>query len=172
MLAGLARRLLMVNSLEKSRSLSPTQTPRQPLDKKHPLAFPQSHVQPGKRFKKRKYTPPEPGSSEDVISRQVVALLGEQVVASAEADGTDWASPFGFREQVELTVSSISSSGMCPYSHARVSCRIPPTPGLFTRSASMVANANPPEQVKGSPFPLHRNAHGSLSFRSPCPGRS
>jgi hypothetical protein len=134
----LARRLLMVNSLEKSRSVSPPQPSRQPLDKKHPLAFPQSHVQPPKRNKKRKYTPPEPGSPEDVISREVIALLGEQLVARAEADATDWVSPFGFREQVELTVSSVSSSGMS-LSLRPVSCRIPPIPGLFTRSASLSA---------------------------------
>jgi hypothetical protein len=30
----------------------------------------------------------------------------------AEADGIEWESPFGFREEVELIVSSISSSGM------------------------------------------------------------
>jgi tRNA (uracil-5-)-methyltransferase len=65
-----------------------------------------------KRSKRKKYTPPELGSSEDVISRQVVELLGTQVVARAEADGTEWESPFGFREEVEVKVSSISSSGM------------------------------------------------------------
>ncbi|KAH9990497.1 S-adenosyl-L-methionine-dependent methyltransferase [Russula vinacea] len=64
-----------------------------------------------KRRKKRKHTPPEPGSSEDVISREVVRLLGSELVSRAEADGVDWESPFGFREEVELTVSSISSSG-------------------------------------------------------------
>lgn len=64
-----------------------------------------------KRRKKRKHTPPEPGSAEDVISREVVGLLGSEIVTQAEADGLDWESPFGFREQVELTVSSISSSG-------------------------------------------------------------
>jgi tRNA (uracil-5-)-methyltransferase len=67
-----------------------------------------------KRRKKRrnlKHTPPEPGSSEDVISREVVRLLGSELVARAEADGLELESPFGFREEVELTVSSISSSG-------------------------------------------------------------
>lgn len=66
-----------------------------------------------KRRKKRKHTPPEPGSSEDVVSREVVRLLGSELVSRAEADGVDWESPFGFREEVELTVSSISSSGTC-----------------------------------------------------------
>jgi len=65
-----------------------------------------------KRGKRRKHTPPEFGSPEDVISREVVGLLGNQIVARAEADGVEWESPFGFREEVELTVSSISPSGM------------------------------------------------------------
>jgi len=64
-----------------------------------------------KRRKKPKRTPPEFGSPQDVISREVVGLLGSELVARAEADGLDWESPFGFREEVELTVSSISSSG-------------------------------------------------------------
>ena len=65
-----------------------------------------------KRSKRRKHTPPEFGSPEDVISREVLGLLGHRVVARAEADGVEWVSPFGFREEVELTESSISSSGM------------------------------------------------------------
>jgi tRNA (uracil-5-)-methyltransferase len=65
-----------------------------------------------KRSKKRKHAPPELGSSEDVISREVVELLGRELVAQAEADGVERESPFGFREEVELTVSSISPSGM------------------------------------------------------------
>ena len=64
-----------------------------------------------KRTKKPKRTPPDPGSPQDVISREVVGLLGSDLVAAAEADGLDWESPFGFREEVELTVSSISSTG-------------------------------------------------------------
>ena len=63
------------------------------------------------------HAPPEFGSSEDLISREVVRLLGNEVVARAEADGVEWESPFGFREEVELTVSSISPSGM---SHFKV----------------------------------------------------
>ena len=64
-----------------------------------------------KRRKKPKRTPPEPGSPQDIVSREVLRLLGSELVAQAEADGLDWESPFGFREEVELTVSSISSGG-------------------------------------------------------------
>jgi hypothetical protein len=38
--------------------------------------------------------------------------LGNEAVARASADGVEWESPFGFREEVELTVEGISSSGM------------------------------------------------------------
>lgn len=64
-----------------------------------------------KRTKKPKRTPADPGSPQDVISREVLSLLGSELVARAESDGLDWESPFGFREEVELTVSSISSTG-------------------------------------------------------------
>ena len=67
---------------------------------------------PPKRSKKKKRTLAESGSSEDVISRDVGALLGKELMEKAEADGIEWESPFGFREEVDLTVSSISSSGM------------------------------------------------------------
>jgi len=67
---------------------------------------------PPRRSKKKKKTQVESGSSEDVIAKDVIALLGKEIVEKAEANGIEWESPFGFREEVELTVSSISSSGM------------------------------------------------------------
>ncbi|KAH9075529.1 S-adenosyl-L-methionine-dependent methyltransferase [Lactarius deliciosus] len=93
--------------LMETRPISSLQPLLQPGDKRNRLESPL----PPKRSKKKKKTPVESGSSEDVISREVVALLGKEVVAKVEADGVEWESPFGFREEVELTVSSISSSG-------------------------------------------------------------
>ena len=113
----------METSISKIRPASPPQVALQPLDKRPRLASPGPTLQAGvkstapKRSKRKKHTPPDFGSSEDVISREVVELLGDEVVARAEADGVEWESPFGFREEVELTVSSISSSGM---SHFKV----------------------------------------------------
>ncbi|KAH9992499.1 S-adenosyl-L-methionine-dependent methyltransferase [Russula compacta] len=104
----------------KIRPASPPQASLQPLDKRPRLTSPTvtPTLQAGittstapKRRKKRKHTPPEFGSAEDVISREVAGLLGEEHVAKAEADGMEWKAPFGFWEEVELTVSSISSSG-------------------------------------------------------------
>ncbi|KAI0344007.1 S-adenosyl-L-methionine-dependent methyltransferase [Trametopsis cervina] len=54
---------------------------------------------------------PEPYSNEDVVHRDVVALLGEDVVNSIMAEGKDWTSPFQMREEVQLTVSALSSNG-------------------------------------------------------------
>ena len=109
---------IMETSISKIRPASPPQVSLQPLDKRPRLASPGPALQVGvkstapKRSKRKKHAPPDFGSSEDVISREVVGLLGNEVVARAEADGVEWESPFGFREEVELTVSSISSSGM------------------------------------------------------------
>lgn len=100
-----------------ARPASPLQTPVLSSDKRLRSMSPQVAAQAvtrstgPKRRKKPKHTPPESGSPQDVISREVVGLLGSELVARAEADGLDWESPFGFREEVELTVSSISSSG-------------------------------------------------------------
>src|SRR6266850_1269551 len=109
---------IMETSISKIRPASPPPVSLQPLDKKprvtppDPALHARVKLTAPKRSKRRKHTPPELGSPEDVISREVVGLLGNQVVARAEADGVEWESPFGFREEVELTVSTISSSGM------------------------------------------------------------
>jgi tRNA (uracil-5-)-methyltransferase len=96
--------------ISKIRPASPLQASLQPLDKKSRVTPPDAITR--KRSKKKKRPTPEFESPEDVISREVVGLLGNQVVSREEADGVDWESPFGFREEVELTVSSISSTGM------------------------------------------------------------
>ena len=108
-------RTIMQDNL--ARPASPLQAPVLSLDKRPRSTSPEVATQAAtrstgpKRRKKPKRTPPEFGSPQDVISREVVGLLGSELVARAEADGLDWESPFGFREEVELTVSSISSSG-------------------------------------------------------------
>jgi tRNA (uracil-5-)-methyltransferase len=118
-ISSLRHALLWIRSIMQSnvRSASPPQPSLQSSDKRLRSMTPEVTLKAGtgstapKRRKKRKHTPPEPGSSEDVISREVVGLLGSELVTQAEADGSDWESPFGFREEVELTVSSMSSSG-------------------------------------------------------------
>jgi hypothetical protein len=112
--------LLLIRSIMQknvARPASPLQTPIPSSDKRPRSTSPQVAAQAAtrstgpKRRKKPKRTPPESGSPQDVISREVLALLGNELVAQAEADGLDWESPFGFREEAQLTVSTISSSG-------------------------------------------------------------
>jgi tRNA (uracil-5-)-methyltransferase len=64
-----------------------------------------------KAKKKGLHIPPEPYSTEDVLWRDVVAVLGQDVVDTAVNEGTEWDSPFEFREEVELIVHSLSSNG-------------------------------------------------------------
>jgi tRNA (uracil-5-)-methyltransferase len=66
-----------------------------------------------KAKKKGLHIPPEPYSTEDVLWRDVASILGQDVVDKAVEDGTEWESPFEFREEVDLTVHSISSNGTC-----------------------------------------------------------
>ncbi|KAF5386601.1 hypothetical protein D9615_002019 [Tricholomella constricta] len=66
-----------------------------------------------KRAKKRakKTDLPEPCSTEDVLWRDVIAVLGQDVVDKALEDGSEFDSPFEFHQEVELEVSAICSSG-------------------------------------------------------------
>lgn len=61
--------------------------------------------------RKQKRVLPEPYSSEDVLWRDIVALLGDDAVEHALQHGTEWDSPFEFREEVEVEVSTLSSNG-------------------------------------------------------------
>ena len=73
---------------------------------------PQGKKRGGKRDKRKiKHKLPEPYSPEDVVHRDVISLLGQDVVDRLIEEGKDWTSPFQIREEVELTVSAISSHG-------------------------------------------------------------
>ena len=65
-----------------------------------------------KARKKGLHVLPEPYSTEDVLWRDVASVLGHAVVDKAIDEGTEWESPFAFKEEVELTVRSLSSNGM------------------------------------------------------------
>ncbi|KAI0045363.1 S-adenosyl-L-methionine-dependent methyltransferase [Auriscalpium vulgare] len=65
-----------------------------------------------KRSKRRqKHTLPEAGTLEDVIFHEVTELLGKAAVDEAIAAGTEWNAPFEAREEVDLTVTSMSANG-------------------------------------------------------------
>ncbi|KAG6856740.1 hypothetical protein H0H87_001340 [Tephrocybe sp. NHM501043] len=67
-----------------------------------------------KRSKKRQQKRtdlPELCSSEDVLWRDVIAVLGKDVVDKALEDGKEFDSPFDFHQEVEVEVSTIGSNG-------------------------------------------------------------
>jgi hypothetical protein len=53
----------------------------------------------------------EAGSREDVFWHETLKILGKQVVDSTIAEGLDWDAPFNHREELEVTVSCLSSNG-------------------------------------------------------------
>ncbi len=78
-------------------------------DKPHPPSS--SKKQPKKhKNKKNARRAPEPYSHDDILSREVTALLGQDLADAAKAADLDWSSPFEFSQQLELTVSCISPS--------------------------------------------------------------
>lgn len=82
-------------------------------------AAPTAPTKPTKKLarKKKKHALPELCSPEDVVSRDVAALLGQEAVDLAVVEGTEWDSPFGPKEEVELEISMIASNGARPAIH-------------------------------------------------------
>ena len=71
--------------------------------------------------RKKKQLPPEPYSHDDVLWRDVRDLLGAGVADGIIEDGKEWESPFQYGEEVEVEVSTISSTGtpfaLIPHKH-------------------------------------------------------
>lgn len=65
-----------------------------------------------KAKKKGLHVPPEPFSPDDVLYHDVMSVLGEDVTSKILEDGTEWDSPFDFREEVTVEVKGLSASGM------------------------------------------------------------
>ena len=61
--------------------------------------------------KKKIQALPEPCSPEDVLAKDVTLLLGQEAVDKAVEEGTEWESPFGMREEVELEITMMASNG-------------------------------------------------------------
>jgi hypothetical protein len=57
---------------------------------------------------------PEPCSPEDVLWRDVCAVLGQDAVDKALGDKTEFKSPLSFHQEVELDILSLLPSGMSP----------------------------------------------------------
>ncbi|KAG6888915.1 hypothetical protein C0992_007102 [Termitomyces sp. T32_za158] len=80
-----------------------------PLGKKPRFGIKGGNKKESKRAKKRKgkaSSLPEPCSAEDVIWRDVIAMLGQDVVDQALEDGTEFDSPFEFHQELEVEMLS------------------------------------------------------------------
>ena len=67
----------------------------------------------GKKSKKRrkKQVTFEPGSRDDIFWHETIKILGRDTVQSLIEAGADWDAPFHHKEEVELSVSCLSSNG-------------------------------------------------------------
>ncbi|KAH9891188.1 hypothetical protein C8Q73DRAFT_114143 [Cubamyces lactineus] len=63
-----------------------------------------------KKNKKNARRVPEPYSHDDILAREVIALLGQEYADAAKASNLDWDAPFEQSQQLELTVSCLSPS--------------------------------------------------------------
>ncbi|KZT09047.1 S-adenosyl-L-methionine-dependent methyltransferase [Laetiporus sulphureus 93-53] len=72
---------------------------------------PSSKSKAPKKKSKHKKVIPEPYSGEFVVARDVENLLGQETVKEAIAGGTEWDAPFTGKEEIELIVSGLSSTG-------------------------------------------------------------
>ncbi|KAI0656727.1 S-adenosyl-L-methionine-dependent methyltransferase [Cubamyces menziesii] len=63
-----------------------------------------------KKNKKNARRVPEPYSHDDILTREVIALLGQEYANAAKASNLDWDAPFEQSQQLELTVSCLSPS--------------------------------------------------------------
>ena len=82
--------------------------------------------------KKKKQLPPEPYSHEDVLWRDVRDLLGVGVADGIIKERKEWESPFQYGEELEVEVSTISSTGMFSTSSYPVNIDLSVVP-LFIR---------------------------------------
>ena len=95
---------------------------------------PKAEKQPKQRAskkEKKKHLPPELYSHDDVLWRDVRDLLGGGVADGIIENGKEWESPFQYGEELEVEVSTISSTGT-------FLSRLPPASiGLSTLSLSV-----------------------------------
>ncbi|KAF8228593.1 S-adenosyl-L-methionine-dependent methyltransferase [Tricholoma matsutake] len=85
-----------------------------PLGKKPRFNKTQSQKTGSKRAKKRRQREsgvPDPCSTEDVLWRDIIAVVGQDVMDKASEDETDFDSPFEYHQELELEITSLCSSG-------------------------------------------------------------
>ncbi|KAI9068869.1 S-adenosyl-L-methionine-dependent methyltransferase [Trametes sanguinea] len=117
----------MASTHPRSRSGSPTQPPEKkprlepasveiqdaPADyQAPPSAAPTAPAKQPKKHKNKKTArrAPEPYSHDDILLREVIALLGQPYADAAKEQNLDWDAPFQQSQELELTVSCLSPS--------------------------------------------------------------
>lgn len=63
---------------------------------------------------KRKPKKVPPFSKEDIVTKEVMDLLGEDALRQAEEDDTGWNAPYQKQDIVEVTIDRLSSHGTLP----------------------------------------------------------
>ena len=97
--------------------------------------------QVSKRFgRKQKRRAIEPYSPDDVLWHDILGLLGNDVVNEITEAGKGWVSPLPFGTEIELVVSELSSSGMCPDSAAALTMK----PSLLEWTGDSLSVLPPP----------------------------
>lgn len=64
---------------------------------------------------KRKQLYIEPCSHDDVYWQEIIGLIGQENVDAAVDASLERESPFGFKEEVEVTIARLSSNGACRF---------------------------------------------------------
>ncbi|KAI0324348.1 S-adenosyl-L-methionine-dependent methyltransferase [Cubamyces sp. BRFM 1775] len=114
----------MASTHPRSRSGTPAEPPEkrlrldldipvQPQDAPAAVQAPPSASKKQPKQKKNKKNArrvPEPYSHDDILTREVIALLGQEYADAAKAANLDWNAPFEQSQQLELTVSCLSPS--------------------------------------------------------------
>ncbi|KAH9927408.1 S-adenosyl-L-methionine-dependent methyltransferase [Epithele typhae] len=113
-----ASALLATNATSASSLLAST-----PSDATQSSKDPKKGPPKNKKNKKRAHVAPEPFSAEDILNREVVALLGQEYADAANAQEADWDAPFEQSTELELTVACISPSSGQALSVASVNDR-------------------------------------------------
>ena len=97
--------------VERSEEQAVASTSTATTTKQKPVNREKQPKKKASKRKKQKHLPPEPYSHDDVLWRDVRDLLGSEVADGIIEEGKEWESPFQYREELEVEVSAISSTG-------------------------------------------------------------
>lgn len=82
-----------------------------PSAKKPKIVGAKSESKRARKRRMKRTDLPELCSTEDVLWRDVIGVLGQDAVDKAIEEGTEFESPFEFHQEVEVEVASICSNG-------------------------------------------------------------